>query len=208
MSEDVSERAVAIVATGVGNTASVVAAFTRLGCATRLVSEPGEVESAGYLVLPGVGAFAAAMEKLNSAGLVELLRQRILDQRPTLSICLGLQLLGVGSEEDPNCQGIGCAPVQSSKFEAGLRVPHMGWNQVRAASDCELLGSGEAYFAHSYLWRECPDGWSPAMTTHGEEFVSAVERGAVLACQFHPELSGAYGAGLLTRWLETEVSPC
>ncbi len=205
---EAGQQQVEIIATGVGNTASVVAAFGRLGCTARLIQTPAEVEAATRLVLPGVGSFAAAMQQLGESGLIEPLRLRVQRGRPTLAICLGLQLLGLGSDESREVPGLGCAPVRAEQFAAGLRVPHMGWNQVKPEADCKLLGPGAAYFAHSFLWSQCPAGWSAATTVHGLAFVAAIERGAVLACQFHPELSGEYGAALLSRWLQAEAVPC
>ncbi len=92
-------------------------------------------------------------------------------------------------------------PPPSPPFANGLRVPHLGWNRVTAGDGCSLLADGDAYFANSYKLDEVPAGWDGATTDHGGEFVAALERGTVLACQFHPELSGAWGQALIERWL-------
>ena len=197
-----------IVATGVANTASVAAAFQRIGCETTLVGTADEILDVDYLVLPGVGAFAAAISRLGEEDWIEPLRARVADQLPTLAICLGLQLLGVSSAEAADCAGLGCVESVAKPFDDRVRVPHMGWNRVEADPGCELLTSGAAYFAHSYHWSEVPRGWRAAMTRHGESFVAAVERGAVLACQFHPELSGEYGAELIRQWLQRGGVSC
>lgn len=193
---------VSIVRTGVANTASVRAAFARLGCDTELIDTPRDIDRSAFLVLPGVGSFAAGMEALRSHSLVERMRTRIQGDRPTLAICLGMQLLGTSSEESPGVEGLGVLDVDVLRLDApGLRVPQFGWNRVVAPQDAVSLASGHAYYANSYCLRHRPAGWQAATTVHGTEFVAAIERGSVVACQFHPELSGAYGAQLLERWL-------
>ena len=199
-------RKVVVVHTGTANTASVVAALERAGCPVDLTREPSEVTTAERLVLPGVGSFAPVADGLAQLGLVEPLRERIAGGAPTLAICLGLQLLATASEEDPDVPGLAVVPATVTRFAAGLRVPHMGWNLVRADDGCRLLTEGAAYFANSYKLDEVPDGWSGATSEHGGRFVAALERGAILACQFHPELSGPWGQALLERWLE--AAPC
>jgi imidazole glycerol phosphate synthase glutamine amidotransferase subunit len=196
-----SAAAVVMVRTGAANTASVVAAFGRLGAAVELTTEAEVVERAGLLVLPGVGAFGPVAGRLAELGLVEVLRRRFRDERPTLAICLGMQLLAAASDESPGVDGLGVLPVTARRFPGHLRVPQLGWNRVRAADGCQLLGDGAAYFANSYCLTEAPAGWSAGTADHGGRFVAALERGPLLACQFHPELSGAWGQDLLARWL-------
>lgn len=197
-----------LLATGVANTASVVAAFDRLGARCRPVDSAREVEQAERLVLPGVGAFRPAMERLRSRSLVEPLRERLDAGRPTLAICLGLQLLGRGSDECPGTAGLGAIDRVARRLPDRERLPHLGWNRVEAAPGSGWA-TGEAYFAHSYRWTSVPDGWEGATCTYGgPPFVAAVRRGSVVAFQFHPELSGTYGAGLLDAWLATEVLSC
>lgn len=193
---------VLIIDTGVANIASLLAAFERVGRPARLTDSPGSVRSAAHVVLPGVGAFGAGMERLASAGLDEALRQRIGDGAPTLAVCLGLQLLCEASEESPGVAGLGVVEAQVMRFGDGVRVPQFGWNQVEPASDAALLRPGYAYFANSYRLGKLPDGWTGATADHGGPFVAALERGGLLACQFHPELSGHWGSELLQRWLD------
>ena len=190
-----------IVSTGVANTASVRAAFDRIGCETRFVEQAAQIRNSQLLVLPGVGAFGAAMDQLRGRDWSEPLRQRVIDRRPTLAICLGMQLLGAGSSEAPDDVGLGCVPASAERFDVDVRVPHMGWGRVEAAAGCEILTTGVAYFAHSFRWSAATGGWAAAKATNGASFVAAVECGPVVACQFHPELSGDYGADLLCRWL-------
>lgn len=190
-----------VIGTGVANTASVLAALKRVGARPRLSVDPAEVQSAERVVLPGVGSFAVGMERLNQTGLADILRARIETGRPTLGICLGMQLLGTGSDEAPGVAGLGVAPMVARRFPDTLVVPQLGWNEVSVPTGRGLLTTGSAYFAHSFRVTEPPAGWRVARTEYGRPFVAAIERGAVLACQFHPELSGAWGLSLLERWL-------
>jgi len=198
----VSAETVTIVRTGVANTASVVSAFKRLGARAVLTSERAEVERAERLVLPGVGSFGSIMQTLVEHGLVEALRERIYAGAPTLAICLGMQILGVSSEESPGVAGLGVIGGACRRFDArGVRVPQLGWNSVAPGPGCHILEPGMAYFANSYRLTEPPSGWALALTDYAGPFVSALEREGVLACQFHPELSGRWGLALIERWL-------
>ncbi len=194
---------VLIVRTGTANLASVRAAFARLGAATEVTEDPLAVERAARVVLPGVGSFGAVASRLVPSPLGEALRRRIAAGRRTLAVCLGLQLLAEASEEAPGVAGLGVVVGTVRRLPAGVRVPQLGWNRVGAGPGCRLLEDGAAYFANSYALDAAPRGWAGATFRHGEPFVAALERGAVLGCQFHPELSGAWGEALLRRWLET-----
>lgn len=195
------ELDVLVISTGAANLASVFAAAARLGARPRLVERPEEIINADAVILPGVGAFGPAMKRLCDSGLDEAIVARVGSGAPTLAICLGMQLLCSGSEEAPESVGIGVIPGRLRRFPNAVRTPQMGWNEVSPDSGCALLTPGHAYFANSYRLSEAPPGWSVARTDHGGPFISAMERGAVLACQFHPELSGRWGLGLLDRWL-------
>lgn len=190
-----------IVRTGTANLASVVAALSRCGVLPILTSSPQDILTAQALVLPGVGSFAAAMSELNLRSLAEPLRQRISASLPTLSICLGMQVLFESSEESPGVPGLSLVKGHIGRFTAGVRIPQLGWNRVTADPSCSLLTTGDAYYANSFRANTRPDGFSGAWTTHGEAFLAAMERGSILACQFHPELSGSWGAALINRWL-------
>lgn len=193
---------VGIVRTGVANTASVAAAFRRLGCDWRFVESASDVERTELLVLPGVGSFAAGMDALRAQGLTLALRERLAGGMPTLAICLGMQLLCASSEESPGVRGLEVIPCEVKRLGGeGVRLPQFGWNWVEADPAAPTLRSGYAYYANSYGVRETPTGWMGATTEYNGAFVGSLVRGSVLACQFHPELSGAYGSSLLERWL-------
>lgn len=199
---------VTIVRTGTANIASVVAAFSRLGRGTRMTTLAREVEKAPLLVLPGVSAFGAAMDGLREHGLVEVLAARIRAGRPTLCVCVGLQVLAAGSEETPGSRGLGVIETNVTRFTGPVRVPQLGWNGVVPGAGSRLLTEGWAYFANSYKLDRVPEGWSGATAEYGGGFVAGLERGNVLACQFHPELSGTWGVGLLSRWLAAGEAAC
>jgi len=193
---------VTVVRTGTANLASVVAALERAGARVDVTADPGSVAAADRLVLPGVGSFGAVARRLRGSGLAEALIRRLEDGRPVLAVCLGLQLLAAASEEDPGVPGLGMIEATVTRFAPGPRVPQLGWNRVCAGPGCRLLADGVAYFANSYKLDRVPAGWAGATADHGGSFVAGLERGPVLACQFHPELSGAWGQALLERWLE------
>ena len=192
---------VVIVRTGTANLASVVAAMGRAGHEVEVTSNPSRVFEASRLVLPGVGSFGPVMGRINDLELAEPLTRRIRDGRPTLTICLGLQLLAGGSAEEPGTPGLGIFDAEATRFPDRIRVPQLGWNTIRAQPGCRMLSDGVGYFANSYRLETVPDGWHGATSEHGGVFVAALERGPVLACQFHPELSGSWGHSLIERWL-------
>ena len=192
---------VVIVDSGVANLASVSAAFRRLGAETVVSADAAVVRDAPRLVLPGVGAFGAGMAALRSRGLDAAVRDAVAAGTPVVAICLGLQLLCEGSDESPGTTGLGVLPGTCRRLPSGVRVPHLGWNRVEADGSCRLVTTMDAAFANSYALQQAAPGGAAAWTTHGVRFVAALERGAVLACQFHPELSGAAGRDLLRRWL-------
>jgi imidazole glycerol phosphate synthase glutamine amidotransferase subunit len=191
---------IAIVDTGSANLASVRAAFRRLGADSEIVATPEAVRTARRVVLPGVGAFGDVMGRLRASECADALVEHAEAGRPLLAICLGMQLLGSSSEESPGVAGLGVIPVSSERFDAVAGVPQLGWNEVEP-SRANLVRRGHGYFANSFCLRTGADGWSPAWSEHDRLFVAALERGPQLACQFHPELSGAWGAKILDRWL-------
>jgi glutamine amidotransferase len=173
---------VAVCDYGAGNVRSVENAFRRLGA--RLVDD---VEAADFAVLPGVGSAASAMARLRARGLDKALHRRQAAGRPTLGICLGLQLALEETEEDGGVRGLGLLPGRAVRLRGG-RVPRIGWARVEP-------GDEAFYFAHSYAAE------TPAATAHSERVVAAAESGSFLGVQFHPEKSGAAGARFLGRCL-------
>ena len=192
---------VLVVRTGTANLASALAGIERAGGLPRIGSDPSEVESAPIVMLPGVGAFGAIMEQLEVQHLVEPLRARLASGKPTLAVCLGLQIFAQSSSETPGIKGLGILPGTVTRFPDTVVVPQLGWNRVEPMEGCRLLQPGFAYFANSYRIEHPPEGWHTATADHAGPFVAAIERGPILACQFHPELSGAWGLDLLKRWL-------
>lgn len=200
---------VVIVSTGVANAASVSAAIRRCGIDVELSDDAARVRDAQRVVLPGVGSFQAGMEYLRGRGLDGVIGERVAAGRPLLAICLGLQLLCRCSEESPGIAGLGVIEAEVCRIPVNVRAPQFGWNRVEAA-EASALESGYAYYANSYCVLDRPVGWTVATSTYGGEFVAALERGPILACQFHPELSGLWGSGLIKRWLAREGvgAPC
>lgn len=190
-----------IVQTGVANTASVEAALHRTGVEPTFIETADEVSELDRVIVPGVGAFGAGMEALRELGAVDALVERIEAGRPTFLVCLGMQLLCASSDESPGVDGLGVVDANIERFPDGVTSPQFGWNTVEPESELAYIDPGYAYFANSYRLVEPPDDWQVATTDHGGRFVAAMEREAVLACQFHPELSGSYGQGIIERWV-------
>ena len=193
---------VTIVPTGTANIASVRAALRRLGIEPVSAAAPDDIAAAERVVVPGVGSFGAAMNAIDAGGMSAPLRERIGDDRPTLAVCVGMQLLAAASDESPGATGLGVVAGTVSRFPETVRVPQLGWNEVEPGAGSRYLSPGWAYFANSFRYTQVPPGWTVATADHGGEFVAAMERGSVLAVQFHPELSGTWGAAVMSRWLE------
>lgn len=184
---------ITIIDTGIANTASVTAAFERLGCDVTLTHDPSRIAEAPLVVLPGVGSFGAGMRALRANQLDRVIIDRVANNRPLLGICLGLQMLCDASEESPGIEGLGIINAMVTRFPDSVRTPQHGWNSV---------DDGYAYYSNTYRIESIPDGWSGKTSTHGSPFVAYLQRGTTLACQFHPELSGSWGTGLLRTWIE------
>lgn len=192
---------IAIVDSGVANLASVRSGLGAIGADAIVTSDPAVVRTASHVVLPGVGRFEAGMRSLRANALDRAILDVHSSDRPLLAICLGMQMLGEGSDESPGTLGAGVFPGRFTRLPPSARVPHLGWNRVDPDRGFDIP-SGMAAFANSYCLTEVPPGWNAAWTTHGVRFVSALARGRTLACQFHPELSGTYGLSLIRGWLE------
>lgn len=197
---------VAIFDYGSGNLRSALRAMQRVGADAWLTSDLTEAGRADGLVVPGVGAFAACMQGIRETGLDTVIRQRVAAQAPVLGICVGQQVLfSHGRERGRNVEGIGVFPGLVDRLEAP-RVPHMGWNTVSASENSVLFAGIEDgtrfYFVHSYAAKPPVPSAEVAVAHHGEDFVAAIEQGAVAACQFHPEKSGDAGAAILSNWIK------
>lgn len=187
-----------IVDYGSGNLRSVQKAFEHVGAEAVVGSDPRAMASAAGLVLPGVGAFGAAMQQLESKGLVGPLLERIEAGVPFLGVCLGLQLLFEASEEDPGVSGLGLIRGDVRALPPTVKVPHIGWNQVEVCTCSDLFsdipGGSAFYFVHGYAVVPRSPGDVLAVTDYdGVTFVSAVEVDNMAAVQFHPEKSSTLG---------------
>jgi len=201
---------IAIIDYGAGNLRSVVNAVTRLGYQPRITSDPGEVISAEAVILPGVGAAADTMANLERLGLTGPIYRYVADDRPFLGVCIGLQILFTGTEEGGWHKCLGIIPGRVRRLPPGLKIPHMGWNQVRQRVSHPIFDgiADEAnfYFVHSYYG--APDDRSLVIgeTEYGIPICSVIARGRLIATQFHPEKSGEVGLRLYDNFLRLALS--
>lgn len=184
-----------------GNLASVRKAFEHLGCEVEVTEDPEVVRRAKYIVVPGVGHFAAT-EQLSRAGLTETIRERIEEGANFLGICVGMQWMFEGSAEAPEMRGLGVLRGMIEKFPAGAKVPHVGWNQVERRGESRILKGVESpsfvYYTHSY--RAPVTAETVGVTSYVVEFSGVVEKENVFGIQFHPEKSGAAGLKMLENF--------
>jgi imidazole glycerol phosphate synthase glutamine amidotransferase subunit len=197
---------IAVVDYGASNLRSVVRAFRAAGAEVEPTADPAVVRRAGWVVLPGVGHFAPARQRLAEAGLDEALAEAARSGKPVLGICLGLPLFLEQSEEAPGVAGLGLLPGGVAQFRVDLPVPHVGWARVRATACgrthpvmAAALNDGEGFFyhVHSYYPAGVPAAAALGEAEYGAPFATAVGRDTVLGVQFHPEKSQAAGAALL-----------
>ena len=200
---------IAIVDYGVGNLFSLSASLAHLGLDSTVTADPTKIRAASQIILPGVGAFGDAMDKLNSTGLVPLLKEQA-QQKPLLGICLGMQLLFEQSSEYGTHQGLGLIPGKVEPLlpqvePLGLKVPHMGWNQLQIQRPDPFLKyfqNGEyVYYVHSFYATGCQD-YLLAQSPYGVQVPGLVKNGKVYGAQFHPEKSGDAGLRLLRAFGE------
>jgi len=202
---------IVIVDYGMGNLRSVEKAFAFLGHEAMVSGDPDALRDAAGVVLPGVGAFGDAMRELEARGLVAALRETLEKRVPFLGICLGYQLLCGESQESPGVSGLGALPGRVVRFPPGVKVPHMGWNDVRLARPHPLFqGVDEGsyfYFVHSYYVELDRDEDALALTDYGIRFASGAARENMVGLQFHPEKSSSAGLRVLenfARWCAGE----
>lgn len=206
---------IAIIDYGVGNLFSLKCSFAAIGAQVQVTSDVDAIRQADKLILPGVGAFADAAEKLRASGLGQVLREEAAKGKPILGICLGMQLLFEKSYEYGEHEGLGLipgvvAPI-ADVIPAGLKIPHIGWNALHLCKSIPLfrdVSEGDCvYFVHSYYAARCDDAVI-AQAEYGAPLTAAVQNGTVFGCQFHPEKSGAVGLAILKAFAEMEVIPC
>ena len=199
---------VAIIDYDAGNLRSVEKALEALGAETVVTRDPEVIAGSSRDILPGVGSFGDAMERLNQYGLPDVIRRTVSGNKPFLRICLGLQLLFEESEESPGVPGLGILKGKILKIPQteGLKIPHMGWNSLNLKPDSRLFAGIRdqeyVYFVHSYYLKAQEESQVAATTWYGTEIHAAVEAGNVFACQFHPEKSGDTGLRILKNFLE------
>jgi glutamine amidotransferase len=198
-------RRVVVLDYGSGNLRSAQRALERVGAEVEVTADRAAAVAADGLVVPGVGAFAACMAGLDAVDGRGIVRERLAERRPVLGICVGMQVLfEAGVEHGVETVGLGVLPGRVEPLHAPV-LPHMGWNTVAAPAGSVLFaglpGGTRFYFVHSYAVHATVG--ATAITHHGEDFVAALESGAVSATQFHPEKSGDAGATLLANWLGT-----
>ena len=194
---------IAVLDYGIGNLRSAQKALERVGADAVLTADPATVAAADAVVLPGVGAFGRCMEALRAAGLEEPAREAIDAAKPFLGICVGMQMLYDGSEEDPDVKGMGVLAGHVRRLPDGVKRPQMQWNVLDRRPGSPLFDGLDdpawVYFVHSYAPEPSPE--VVATCDYGGPVVAAVERGRLWATQFHPEKSGANGLRILENFV-------
>lgn len=210
------KKTLVIAATGTANLASIVALCARAGVDAVITSDPVVVAEAEYALLPGVGAFGPAMANLRACRMDLALKERWIQGKPLMGICLGMQMMCRESEEAPGVPGLGFIPVTVQKFRGSLPLPQLGWNSIVPETG-SILQPGWAYFANSFRISEMPataakpGRFVGSQAQYGETFVASIEffpedsaEPTLLLCQFHPELSGSWGEALFRRWMRLD----
>lgn len=198
---------VAIIDYDAGNIKSVEKALISLGADVILTRDPEVILGADHIILPGVGAFKDAMEKLHSYGLVEVIHEATKRNIPFLGICLGLQLMFESSEENPGVEGLKLLPGKIVRIPSaeGIKIPHIGWNSISYPNKGKLYkgipDNSYVYFVHSYYLQADDETIVTAATEYGAYIHASVEKGNIFACQFHPEKSSDVGLTILKNFI-------
>lgn len=204
------KKVITIVDYGAGNLRSVANAITKLGYRPTITSDPGELLKAGAVILPGVGAAADTMSNLEKLGLVTAIRQFIAEDRPFLGICVGLQILFTGTEEGERHECLDIFSGQVKKLPSGLKIPHMGWNQVRQRVSHpvfeDIPDETNFYFVHSYYVEPDDKSLVIADTEYGIPFCSVMASRNLIGIQFHPEKSGRFGLNIYRNFIRSALA--
>jgi glutamine amidotransferase len=197
---------IVIVDYGAGNLRSVANAIAKLGYQPRITSDPAEVLKAQAVILPGVGAAADTMANLERLGLANPIRQLVTEGRPFLGVCIGLQVLFTSTEEGGGRECLGIIPGRVRRLPSGLKIPHMGWNQVRQTIAHPVFegipDEANFYFVHSYYVEPDDRSLVAGETEYGVRLCSVIARGNLIATQFHPEKSGEIGLRLYDNFIK------
>ena len=201
---------ITIIDYGMGNLHSAAKALEKVGAQVTVTRDPELVRQADKVILPGVGAFGDCMKNLNERGLAPVIHEVIAAGKPFLGICVGLQMLFEGSEEDPGVAGLGIFKGMVRKIAApGLKIPHMGWNNLEYRTSSSLFQglppAAYVYFVHSYHAVPTDESCITAVTDYGGQVTAAVGRGLVQAVQFHPEKSSSVGLKILANFKEMSI---
>ena len=200
---------IAIIDYGVGNLFSLKSSFAAIGQEAVVTSDPEVIEAADRVILPGVGAFGDAAQKLRQSGMAQVVKDQAAKGKPIMGICLGMQLLFDKSCEYGEHEGLGLIhgeirPI-AEVIDPGLKIPHIGWNALIMKKQSALfkyLGEGDCvYFVHSYYAADCDEN-TTATAEYSAELTASVENGNVFGCQFHPEKSGEVGLNILRAFCE------
>ncbi len=194
---------IAIIDYGTGNLKSIRNGFLKVGVDVEITKDPYKIEKADALILPGVGAFGRAMKHLEDYKV--LIHDYINTGKPFLGVCLGLQLLFTKSQEDEGIRGLDVFRGEVLRLPEGLKIPHMGWNDLKIVNECPVLngiGNDYVYFVHSYYVKPEDESIIAATTNYGIDVTAAVCKDNIFATQFHPEKSGEVGLKMLKNFVK------
>ena len=197
---------IAIVDYGAGNLRSVINAVSKLGYQPKVTSSPDDVLNAQAVILPGVGAAGDTMENLKTSGMADPIRRFIAEERPFLGVCIGLQILFTGTEEGGWHECLGVIPGTVRRLPSGLKIPHMGWNQVKQKISHPIFDgipdNSNFYFVHSYYGETDDTSLVAGETEYSIKICSVIARGNLIATQFHPEKSGEVGLKVYDNFIK------
>jgi glutamine amidotransferase len=204
------DKMIAIIDYGAGNLRSVANAIKKLGYHPRVTSAPSEVLDAAAVIFPGVGAAGDTMDSLDKSGMADVIHQLIYEQRPLFAVCVGLQILFSGTEEGGWHECLGVIPGRVKRLPPGLKIPHIGWNQVKQTLSHPVFDGipdeANFYFVHSYYAEPEDVSVVAGVTTYGASICSMVIKDNLIATQFHPEKSGDHGLRMYSNFLSMALT--